>query len=515
MVKTVWRWATVLGGVVILTTVWLGLSPLVAGAALAVYESGIASDQEYREVVFITGEPLLLSGELKVSLGREKNNAVTNTYYYKLSNAAGDVKLTRRLTLTTTRETTRQQTVEVTRLDKITETITVTRGKVKDTYVLKDNAYQFHKSVVTDHQAAVDYFSGNWNGRKVYTINKDEGEAVVELTGSTVGYSHYWGSTETQLVDYYLETDRLSATSGGARNRWTGTAQVKLALNRTKDLTYVPNEPTPISFRGGYLQTEQEENVLQYTYDLPCFSDGAVMSGRRNQGEDSFKLLSVPTQKRLPVATIRDIGGHWAEDDIARLASLGVFQDTTYFGPTLPMPRAEFARALALLTNMVPAPGPAVKQITLAASKPTSSASPAPAAAVPFVDVPPGHPYYQYIVEVEKRGVMQGASNCFFPDGALTRAEAVTTLIRALGFAGLAPATGYRTTYLDDTEIPIWAVDAIYLATEFGLIQGDRGYVYPNERMTRAEAAAFLNRFITFLQRDLKEHYRERVIYQH
>lgn len=483
-----------------------GIYPAGAQAALSVYESGVGNDQQYQEVVFITGQPLLLTGELKISQGREKDGISTSTYYYKLEDAAGEVKLTRRLTLTTTRETSNQQSVEVTELNKITETIAVTQNGAKDNYTLKDDAYKFHKSVVTDHKPAVDYFSGNWNGRKVYDINKDEGEAVVEITGSTVGYNHYWGATETQLVDYYLETDRT--TDDGDRVQWTGTAQVKLALNRTKDLTYVANEPTPISFRGGYLQTEQEENVLEYSYDLPRFDGTELVEGRRTRDEDSFKLMSVPTQKRLTVSAVRDIGGSFAEEDIARLMGLGAFKEAAYFGPTLPMQRGEFARALAIITNMVPS---AETPATTARGR---QAAPTPTAV--FVDVPVSHQDYAYIAEVEKRGVMRGeAGNRFFPDGALTRAEAVTILVRALGFEGLAPMAGYQTSYRDDAEIPLWAQDAVYVGTELGLVQGDGGYFYPNDRVTKAEAAAFLNRLITFLQGDLKEYYRERVIYQH
>ena len=78
----------------------------------------------------------------------------------------------------------------------------------------------------------------------------------------------------------------------------------------------------------------------------------------------------------------------------------------------------------------------------------------------------------------------------------------------------MAPTPGYSTGFADDSKIPAWAKDSIYAAREIGLVQGDSyGYVHPDEVMTRAEAAAFLYRFIRYLQNDIKKDYRDRILY--
>ena len=65
----------------------------------------------------------------------------------------------------------------------------------------------------------------------------------------------------------------------------------------------------------------------------------------------------------------------------------------------------------------------------------------------------------------------------------------------------------------DDEDIPVWAKRSIYVADKIGLTTGfPGGYMYPNDYMTKAEAAAFMNRFINYLQEDLKKDYRENII---
>jgi hypothetical protein len=131
-----------------------------------------------------------------------------------------------------------------------------------------------------------------------------------------------------------------------------------------------------------------------------------------------------------------------------------------------------------------------------------------------FKDVPPEHRDFKYIQLVGKKGVMAGVEPARFgPDGNLTRAQALTIIIRALGLEGLAPNPPFNTNFTDDADIPGWAKPSVYVASEIGLVNGDSlGRVLPNQVMTRAEAAAFLNRFITFLQYDIKREYIDRIL---
>lgn len=82
----------------------------------------------------------------------------------------------------------------------------------------------------------------------------------------------------------------------------------------------------------------------------------------------------------------------------------------------------------------------------------------------------------------------------------------MTILIRALGFEAKAPAPGYKTSYADDNKIPNWAKDAVYMATEAGIISGDNNNnINAHKQLKRSEASAILVRFLEFLEKDLKK----------
>ncbi|MDS1029513.1 S-layer homology domain-containing protein [Bacillota bacterium LX-D] len=462
---------------------------------------GIANEYDYEEVTFITGEPILLTGTAKISESG-RTDKVSTRITYSLKDSTGTVKLSRSVSFTTTLEKKleEQQTVSVTDADRVSETITVG----KDRYTLED--CQYNRSALTDNKPGVDYFSGNWNAKKTYNLNKDQAKVVVESWGDTVGYNHAWGSTETQKIDNTITFSGKKVIDKEEYDQeWSGTYQCNLSFNRTKELTYKPNEPTQISFAGGYLQTEQEEQTLEISYDLPVFnSNGLLKNSKRETGDDSYKLLTTPTQKRLPIPLLRDVQGHWAEEDILKLASLEALPiKGNYFGPALNMTRGEFTWAIAKLADIVPETTTTARST---ARKTVQEVS-------PFADVPADHPYYKYIKAACDKGIVSGTgTNRFNPDEPLTRAQAVNMLIRTMGFEGLAPLYNSTTSYRDDAKIPYWARDAIYVGSEIGLISGKNGYCLPNQTMSRAEAAVFLNRFIQYLQKDMKYEYRERLL---
>lgn len=464
-------------------------------------EGGIANEQEYREILFITGEPILITGKVKETK-TERDGTITHRFSFtNLENPEKKVKVSRSLTFVTTTETRQQQTVSVTRLTNYSESITVD----KDKYSLID--YQFSHSAITDRQPVVAYTSGNWNARKTYSLNKNAAKIVVETWGNTVGYDQSWGSTDTVRIDGTISFDgKVTVDKTAYDSNWAGAFQENLSHSRARSLSFQENEPTQISFSGGYLESEQETGTLQYTYNLPKLDRGLVVGARRNQGSGAQQLSTLPRQKRLPVALQRDIQGHWAEDDIMKLVGLGAFPaGGEYFGPRLPMLRGDFARALVTITNLkLPEPPP----------KPGNTRTPPPPEQSIYADVPIEDPSYRYYQAVTQAGIMQGTGPALFdPDKPLTRAQAITIIIRALGLEGMAPVGSYQTAFLDDRDIPRWARDAVYVGSRIGLVKGDDyGYVLPNQVMSRAEAAAFLSRFIRYLQAEMKAEYRERIL---
>jgi hypothetical protein len=85
--------------------------------------------------------------------------------------------------------------------------------------------------------------------------------------------------------------------------------------------------------------------------------------------------------------------------------------------------------------------------------------------------------------------------------------------VRALGLEERAPDPGYTTSYRDDYKIADYARDSIYIATELGLLQGSNGSFDPKGTLTRAQSAAIIERFLLYLEQDLKENYRDNILF--
>jgi hypothetical protein len=499
---------------VVFTIILLLLTQAAAGYAAPLDYPGIMDEYMYKEVLFITGEPVEVSGTVKVT-DRAGRGYTTTGGTYTLENIEHGIKLKRTVSFRTELDVRDDisQTVSSTVLDKFSETITTSGARYKlEEYILNG-------SRITHNKPIADFFSGNWQGRKVYSVDNGDGRITVDTVGQDIGYSHYWGSVTTSRVDGFIDA-RMDITDdeGDTINAgWDGDFSYTISSVTNKYLSYIRNQPTQISFHGGYMLTEEQENLIEYSCDLPEFaSDGVPHRRNRDRGGDSYVLKTVPKYQRLLIPELKDIGGHWAQSEIEALYSLGVFPHTSaYFGPGLPMLRSDFARAITeaagLLTDEGQQQGRVPQQQQGRLPQPQQNGT----ASAAFGDVNVSHPDYDYIMEVEKRGIIQGMGpGQFVPDGVLTRAQAITIMIRAIGFENMAPNPGFRTGFADDHIIPDWAMDSIYAAGEIGLVSGDSyGNLNPNEVLTRAEAAAFLYRFIRYLQSDIRRDYRDRILY--
>lgn len=131
-----------------------------------------------------------------------------------------------------------------------------------------------------------------------------------------------------------------------------------------------------------------------------------------------------------------------------------------------------------------------------------------------FKDVKRTMKDYNYLEAAVKKGVIFGITpQTFEPDGFLTREQAATILVRALGLEGKAPDPNFATSYGDDYKISDYARDSVYVATELGLLKGDGGNFNPKGILTRAESAAIIERFLRYLETDLKENYRDNILF--
>ncbi len=463
------------------------------------FSGGVNNEYEYEEIVFISGEPIKFIGEVKVT-ENDRNNVKTFRYNFDL--APQDKSIEGRLRRTVSYETSyanrndKGQAIGETILSRsATETIDID----EDTYRLVD--YQFSKSDIIDKRPASDFYSGNIKGRKYYTINGNEGKVIIDISGGNAGYENFWGITETQILDYFITYEREIEEvdeDGDIDTKnisWEGSVSVQVSDSLTKELRYSGNLANLSSFNGGYVKVTDREIVSNYDFSLP-----------RNSRNMSLSKNMVPRIERLIVPKFKDLGGHWAQSSIEKLYSLDVFdEESQFFTPNIPMTRSEFTRAIIKACDI---------RILMEEESPRRRTRNEPPEESPFSDVLVDDKDYAYIKEGVAKGVVNGAPDGRFnPQNSLTRAEAITIIIRALGFDNKAPTPGYYMSFDDDRKIPDWARDSIYVANEVGIIKGDNtNRVNPNKEMTRAEASTMLVRFLEFLEKDLQQDYRENII---
>ncbi|MBO8157938.1 MAG: S-layer homology domain-containing protein [Thermosyntropha sp.] len=465
---------------------------------------GINNEYEYEEIVFISGEPIKFIGKFSVRT-KEKDDEATVRYKLDLRPEDSSIKgkLSRQVTyeISYDRRTDKGQTIATIEVASFKESIDLG----KDKYKLED--YQFSASDVIDNRPASDFYSGTITARKYYTINKDEGTVIVEINGGRVGYSNFWGSTLTQIVEQVISVNRQITTEDEETENvsWKGTVKIDISDSMRKSLKYEENKADFASFSGGHMRITNQEMYSRYEYDLPYVRDGKIDDGRRNRGEVELSKSMVPKIERLIVPKFYDTRGHWAQESIEKLYSLDVFtDDSSFFVPDAPMTRVEFARAVIKACD-IRVDSEKKKRVSVRNKQPEVSL---------FEDMDVESDDYKYVKSAFEKGIMSGvAPDLFGPKDKLTRAQAVTILIRALGFEHKAPTPGFFTSFVDDEKIPDWAKDSVYVAREINLISGDTGGRFnPDKVMTRAEAAAMLVKFLEFMEKDLQKNYREEII---
>lgn len=466
-------------------------SSLVSFGAPVDYVGGVHNEYEYEELVFITGKPIKFKGKVDISeRTKERDNTTTISYKFSLTSDdnEGRNRLSRTITYITeyTEDEAKGQSIGQTKVSKYSESIDIDGNR----YRLED--YQFSKSDVMDNRPATHFYTGNIKGRKYYSVNRNEGQVIIDMTGGHVGYENFWGSTETQKIN------QIITYPDGKQ----GMVNTQTSDSLTKKLVYADNEVNLISFNGGYVRTTNNEVVSKYDYSLP---NG---EGTNTIGTNNLSKKMSPKLERLIVPKFRDVPGHWAEEYIEKLYSLDVFDNTsmTFFVPEGPITRKEYIKAVLKASNIEP-------EITETNRRGGSRRRNRrePEEVSPFADISINDKDYPYIKEAYDLGIIYGRhTDLFRPKETLTVAEGVTMLIRALGFENRAPNPGYYTNFLDDRDIPSWAKDSAYVAKELGILKGDR--LNPNRPLSRAEASQLLVRFLEFLEKDLQKDYRENII---
>lgn len=447
------------------------------------YEPGISQyvtgqdELNCKEVVFISGEPIVLEGTLEVKESK-KSDKETEEYNYSLSDKNGNT-LSRELSYSVTSETKGNgQISKVWQVTDFSETITI--GGT--TYTLEK--YNFSKNRLDDVKPVGSYFAGNINLVKEYSTGTEDEVVKISGTGSIYGYDTAWAKNETVNMIYTVSTIKNSGS-------WTGKYTTITSDTDKKRISYITNRPTEISFDGSFMTAENSISTLKYTMEMPEFYGTKVLD-YIVYDEGSFKYESFPVETRLPSFSLKGIKGHWGEMAIRQAFSLEYMDEwdnnTT---PDSPVTRGEFAKIISLALKL-----DGKKQLETDKK-------------VVYKDVPESHKYYKYIMDLTNAGVVEGTgNNRFQPNAIISRAEAITMIINALGFSEKAPEPLPLLNFTDNYDIPSWSEKYIYMGNKIGLINGDdRGNVMARKQLTKAEIATITNNLVRYLVEELNEEY--------
>ena len=190
-------------------------------------------------------------------------------------------------------------------------------------------------------------------------------------------------------------------------------------------------------------------------------------------------VMLLATVITVNAASFKDVkSSDWYYSSVNYVADQGIMNGTS---STKFSPKASLTRAMGVTLLYRVAGSPSVSGITL-----------------PFTDVKSGQWYTNAVKWAYKNGIVTGKSNTYFDtNGNITRAEFATILNRYSDFMKYTlPST--RSDFVTDVAaIPSWAFAAVTVMYKAEIINGRNGGVFdPNAKISRAEAAAMIERFM-------------------
>ena len=235
------------------------------------------------------------------------------------------------------------------------------------------------------------------------------------------------------------------------------------------------------------IQAKDGINPLKFAlYRWDHDSSVWVYAGGAINTENSTVAAQTETPSRYIIMaynrTFKDIATHWSRNEVEVLASRHVIDGypNNEFRPGNQITRAEFVK---LVMSMVPY----CPYVEAARSKNTRT----------YNDVNHDKWYFPYVEAASELGIVKGSGGSFRPDSPVTREEMATILIRIFNTpAEMEQAARKNTVWFNDSEdISDWALGAVVLASQKGIIKGDPdGSFRPKDYASRAEAAAVILR---------------------
>ena len=110
-----------------------------------------------------------------------------------------------------------------------------------------------------------------------------------------------------------------------------------------------------------------------------------------------------------------------------------------------------------------------------------------------FPDISPSDYYYGAVLKANYAGVMLGSNGRAYPENQITRQDAAVMMARAFK---LDFTEGGQTTFSDDASIASYAKGACQKMQQIGYLQGNQGRFDPLAPLTRAQAVTVLDRIV-------------------
>ena len=438
---------------------------------------------QYKEVVFLFGVPSVVEGTITVTkpiLDLQKNpeGSYNESYTVSATSSTDGTSVERTISFTTKYKNYggefKNQIITNSVLTGWSET--VSQGDV--TYTLDPDMSSYSKAGVTDMTPGVTYFetSVSYVGRY---LNADGYEVILSGSGANYGYDQPWSKIEIQDRDIELDFE--------LEDYEDVVATTNSVLEAKKTIYYDATEPYPISFDGTYNQRMEREGTLTYevlTYH-PDLEQGDYTGSATIQTANQIEKLPIPVNLDF-------IEGHWAEDDIKKLYSMEIFTDIPRDGMQYEaITRGDYVKALCLAMNI-------------------DTTDYVDGTEIIFADVLPTNPYYPYVMAAYDKKLVKGTGASFDVSRPINREEAFVIYIRIIGLERLGVTNAPVTPFVDDGDISSWARKEIMAGYKLGIIQGDStGNVYPQKWISKAEAAAIINRLIDYLRSDIGQDYRQ------
>ncbi len=439
----------------------------------------------YKEMVFLSGKPVECTGTITVVKGapdylKSPTGTYTEKYTIDAQSVDGNTVIDRVINLTTAYRVVegdfKRQIVRNSQVTRWNETIT---SEGVD-YSLNEAASTFSKSSMEDLTPGVSYYDTTISYHAEYDV--DGALPIVVISdGNIYGFSQPWSKVEAQTLRMEISKD------GGAN--FDTIVELKPFMEAKKTMYYNEANPYPISFGGTFNQRLEREATLSYRI---LASKQALTSSEKS----GTRIISPAKEiEKLPIPENLDfLIGHWAEEDIKKMYSLEIFDDLPNEGMQFQaMQRGNFVKALCLAMN-----------ISTEKYEKITRTSP-----VVFGDVPTNHPLYKYIMAAYDAKLIKGNGEQFGVDVPINRQEAFTIYIRVIGLERLGVSNSPQTPFVDDAKIASWAKKEIMAGYKLGIIKGNTdGKLLPTQWISKAEAAAIINRLIGYLREEIAVDYR-------